>query len=124
MIRDRDLHGRGRRGTQGRSVSGGGTRRQQARSLLEVESSVVLTSWRWVEVCRLSLLRSFCPSLLKTESTSSDGKMGLWGHLPSTCFHTWLFALEALSPTQGSKTWNLFTFHKMPKCSKQLIPGS
>lgn len=94
--------------------------------MLEVESSVVLTSWRWVEDRRLSLLRSFCPSVLKTKSTSSDGKMGLRGHLPSTCFHTWLFALEALSPTQGSKTWNLFTFHKMLKCSysKQLIPGS
>lgn len=39
--------------------------------------------------------------------------MGLWGHLPSTCFHTWLFALEALSPAQSCKTWNLFTFHKM-----------
>lgn len=58
MIRDRDLHGRGRRGAQGMSVSGGGTRRWEARSLLEVESSVVLTSWRWVEVCRLSLLQS------------------------------------------------------------------
>lgn len=126
LIPDCDLHGRGRRGAQGTSVSGGGTRRREAWSLLEVESSVVLTSWCWLEVCRLSLLWSFCPSLLKTESASSDSKTGLWGHLPSTCFHSWFFALEALSPAQGCTTWNLFTFHKMLKrsSSKELIPGS
>lgn len=57
-------------------------------------------------------LAALCPSLLKNR-ISQQVKWGCGDTCLPPVFTPGCLPLEALSPAQSCKTWNLFTFHKM-----------